>query len=106
MAFDAVGRKGLQHHFGVGMPPKFDSARFEFGPQVLEIIDFTVVCDDKAAVGGDHRLMTGGRKVDNREAAMGKCEACVSIAPNSVIIGTAVGETVRHRNRVAFELIA
>ena len=106
VAFNAVGRESLQHHFGIGVSPKFDAARFEFGAQLLEIVDLAVVSDDKAAIGGNHRLMAGRREIDNRQTPMGQCDARFSIAPDPLIIRTAIGEAVRHRHCVPLELIA
>src|SRR3974377_239355 len=58
---DSVGCESLQHHFGIGMSAKFDTARFEFGTQFLEIVDLAIVRNDDATVRGAHRWRTGRR---------------------------------------------
>ena len=71
-----------------------------------EIVDLAVVRDNEAAVGGDHRLMAGGRKVDNGQAPVRERDAGLRIAPKPVIVGAAIGDAVGHRGRIALEPIA
>ena len=93
---NAVGSESLQHHLGVGMSAKPDSARFKLRAKLLEIVNLTIECDDEAAVIGDHRLMAGGRKIDNRQSPMRQSNAGFGIAPGTAIIGATMCKGVTH----------
>ena len=104
--FNTVSRKSLQHHFGVRVTAKLDAARFEFGTHLLEIVDFAIVRNDEAAVGGDHWLVAGGREIDNGQAPVRQHDSGLGIAPEPMIVGAAVCDAVGHRDRIVLEPIA
>lgn len=46
---------------------------------------------------GQHRLMAGGRQIENREAAMGQTDSGVGANPNAAVIRAAMSNRRRHR---------
>lgn len=88
------------------MAAKAGAFGFEFAAQLAEIINLAVEGDDEAAVGRGHRLMAGRRQIDDGKPAMGERDAGVRIAPEAVIVGAAMGETVGHGGGVALERVA
>jgi hypothetical protein len=44
-----------------------DRLRVQLGAQFVMVIDLAVVGDDVALIGRKHRLVTGGREIDDRE---------------------------------------
>jgi hypothetical protein len=52
-----------------------------------------------------HRLMSGGRQVDNRQTAMYERDSGFGIEPYVVIVRAAMRETEIHRSCDSFDLI-
>ena len=50
--------------------------------------------------------MAGGREIDDGEAPVGERDAGLRVAPDAMIVGAAISETVGHRDGVALELLA
>ena len=51
------------------MPPEGMAQTGKFCAQLVEIINFPIVDNDVAAIGGEHGLTAGGREVQDGEAA-------------------------------------
>jgi hypothetical protein len=52
-----------------------------------------------------HWLMSGGRKINDRQAAMNERDASLDIDPHTVIVRSAMRQTGVHRVRDALQLI-
>src|SRR5262249_23320563 len=103
---DPVEGKCLEHDLGIGTAAKPNATRLTLAAQFVEIIDCAVVRDDQLSIRRDHRLMAGCREVDDRESAVGEGNAGLGIAPEAMIVGTAIGDAVGHHDRVAFKPFA
>ena len=51
-----------------------DAQRLELGAQLLEVVDLAVVVEHEAPVGGEHRLVARGARVDDREPPVAEPE--------------------------------
>ena len=60
------------------------------------IVDFAIVDDHEATVGGLHRLVPGGGDVDDRQPAEGKPDPGVEIDEEAVVVGPAMRDCLRH----------
>src|SRR5215831_19636312 len=56
----------------------------ELPPNLREIVDFAIVAYPDRPVRACHRLMAGGRRVDDRQTRMG--EPGLSVGPNAFIV--------------------
>ena len=96
--FDAKRGERFQNDFGVGMAAKRNAARGQRRPHVLVAVNLAVVDDDVAAIGRDHRLMAGGRQIDDRQPAMDQSNAGLPINPHAVVVRPAVPHGFAHRS--------
>ena len=86
-----------EDHFGIAAGAEGVSQRFELRAEVEEVVDLAVEGDAELARGIEHRLMSGRREVDDRQAAVSKPDATVGGPPESRVIRTAMGHGVAHR---------
>ena len=70
----------------------------QFAAQLAEIVDLAVENDHETSVGGQHRLMAGGRKVDDGEPPVREAYATAIGNPRAFIIGPAMGEQIALRS--------
>ncbi len=68
--------------------------RLELLAKLGVIVDFGVVRDHVAAVRGLHRLVPGGRQVDDRQPAVAEPDAGFRIDPHALVVWAAVDERV------------
>ena len=94
------GRQGVapfliavQQDFGIRLGGKGMPGRQQFGAQVLVVVDFAVVNDDKVAVLVVHRL-AAAFKVDDRKPAVAQRDLIVNKI--ALAVGAAVGNQVGH----------
>ena len=73
------------------------SRRLDLGADRKVAVDLAVVGDDVAPVGRMHRLVTGGRKIDDRQAAVHERGACLAIDLDIMVVRPATRETHIHR---------
>jgi hypothetical protein len=68
-AVDTPANAGFQKDFGVRMaaPGYFVAGLLKLTPNRGPVVDLAIVGNDEAAVARGHRLMAGGRQVDNRK---------------------------------------
>ena len=59
----------LQRHFGVTAGLELHAAAGQFAAQLTKVVDLAIEDDRVAAIFGHHRLMSGGRQIENRQAA-------------------------------------
>ena len=64
----------MDDDFGVGMGAEDVAERFQFGNQLLEIVDFAIEHDDHRAVLVEQRLLAG-RQVDDGQAPVSQPHA-------------------------------
>jgi hypothetical protein len=69
----------------------------ELRSQRFVIVDLAIVTDHPPTVGGMHGLMSLGRQVQDRKAAVPKGDAGIRIAPIAFIVRTTVDDGVGHR---------
>ncbi len=62
--------------------------------QIEVVVDLAVENDDVTPAGGDHRLMSGLGKIDDRQPAM--AESYTALDPDSPIIGTPMVKLFYH----------
>ena len=60
------------------------------------VIDLAIEDHDVTAGGGYHRLMPGGRDVEDGETAEAERDPLRGVRPRSGIVGAAMGEGVGH----------
>src|SRR5689334_14568310 len=87
------------------------SARAEFVAQLAIVVDFAVEGENEAAVGREHRLVAGGRRIDDGEAAMAQACRVSRIVdyirnPDALIVATAMLDAREHRTNQRLRLKA
>ena len=55
----------MQQNFRVGVPDEIDTGRFEFGLQLDEVVDLSVVNENGTSYRMDHRLRTRRAPIKN-----------------------------------------
>ena len=60
------------------------------------IVDFAVEDDDEAAVVREHRLVAGGRQVDDRQPPVAERDPRLGIAPQALVVGPAMRQAAGH----------
>jgi hypothetical protein len=85
---------GEQHDLGVGVRAKRVAARDQLVAQLAEVVEFAVVDDRQAPVLGTHRLVTGGRDVDHRQAPAGEADGTVDV--RAVVVGATMDDRLAH----------
>ena len=70
-----------------------------------EVVDFTVKSDGEALVGRQHRLITGMRQINNRQAPVPESNPGRVINPDALGIGTAMAERVDHFLNIGLDLL-
>src|SRR5690242_4646717 len=94
--FDPPFFERAKNNLGVAATGKSMTALFEFAAQLAIVIDLSVICDYEASARRDHRLMTGGRKIENGQPAMSQCEAGFAVGPDTAVVGSAMREAGGH----------
>ena len=88
------GVPAIDDDFGVAAAAEPVAQRFELLPNLEEIVDLAIVADPHRAVGARHRLMAGGRGIDDRQAGMG--ETRPAIGPDALVIRPAMPQRRDH----------
>src|SRR5208283_2957629 len=79
-----------------------DAASLELPPEILEVVDLTVVRNDDRAVVDAHRLMPERREVQDREARVSQrdrevlCADAYARRPRAEVIGTTMCQSAGH----------
>ena len=76
--------------FGIAVAVKSATQLREFAAQLAEIVDLAVENDHETSVGGKHRLMAGGREVDDRQPLVRKSDSSLAVDPVALIVGPAM----------------
>src|SRR5215471_13037114 len=71
------------------------AARFKLKPKFAVVIDFAVVADDQMSTAARHRLMSGWRQINNRQAAMPEREPVFD--QMSFVVRPTMNQHVGHR---------
>src|SRR5438132_7701279 len=67
MTLDAPFTKRAEHNFRIGMGSKMMTARLQIGTNFFEVVDLAVEDDHQIAAGIAERLVSRGRKIDERQ---------------------------------------
>jgi hypothetical protein len=90
---------GREEGFGIGMATPGPSeliAGFELAAEVKVVIDLAVERQHKPTGGTGHGLVPRGGEVKNGQAAMDKSQAGDRITPDACVIGSTMGQGIRH----------
>ncbi len=68
----------------------------QLGAKLGVIVDFAVERQHEAAVGRQHRLVSRGRQVDDRQPAVAKADSRLGVDPQTRVIGAAMRDRARH----------
>ena len=79
----------VQQDFGVRLRAEGVALGLQFAPQLAIVVDFPVVGDRQASVGGGHGLRAGLGQVDDREAAVREADLPVGRHPQPRAVGAA-----------------
>src|SRR5690349_8696569 len=60
----------VHNHFSVSVRTKLMASRYQFGAQLLEVVDLAVEGDPDGLILIAHGLMAGGREINDGEAAV------------------------------------
>ena len=93
---DAPLDEGGEHDLGVGVAAPSVAVFFEFGAEVLEVVDLAIEDDFVAAVGAGHGLVAEGGEIEDGEAAVAEGDAGFGIGPGAFVIGAAGDDGVGH----------
>ena len=64
-----------EQHLGVGLGMKSMTAALQLASKVAVVVDLAVIDDPQSAVGGAHRLVAGGRRIENRQTPVPEPQA-------------------------------
>ncbi len=64
--------------------------RFKFAAQIGKVIEFTIEDQHRAAIGGDHRLASGGRQVEDRQPPESQLQLALRVGPIALIVRAAL----------------
>jgi len=94
---DSPERIRFQQDLRVARAPELNAVRRELGPNLPEVIDFTVEYGRVATVRRDHRLVSGGTQVDDRQPAMAEAERrrIAHVFPRAVVIRPPMREVLQ-----------
>jgi len=90
-------RERGEQNFGVAVGAKRPTLLLELAPEILVIVDFTVVDEVKPAIARRHRLIGPARGVEDRQTPMRQRHAPAGVEPRSGTVGAAMDEAVAHR---------
>ena len=76
---------------------------FECLAQLAVIVDFAVEDDHVAPRRRDHRLVAGGREIDDRQPPVPERNPCLGIGPHALVVRPPVGDGVGHAPRNGLE---
>ncbi len=96
---DAPSLECCEDHLGVGVAAEDRALRGKLAAQLRRIIDLAVEHDDEPAPGRNHRLVAGGREIDDRQTPETDRKACRRIAPRIGVVRPAMGDRVGHSRR-------
>ena len=96
----------LEQHLGVGRAGEDRARAFELGPQRPVVVQLAVEDEHVPTVARRHRLVTGRRQVDDRQAPEPEGHARGGVGPHARVVGAAVRHRRGHAGRVRFELVA
>src|SRR5262249_24893886 len=96
------GVPAIDYYLRVAAAAERVAERLELAPDLGEIVDLAVVGDPAGPVRARHRLMGGGREVDDRETSMR--ETGTAISPHAFIIRPAVPQCADHRPEPRLQL--
>ena len=82
--------------FGVGPRVEPCASRYQFIPQLLEIVDLAVEGDHKTAVAGDERLVGFRGEVEYGQAPMSQAHPSVIGEPETGVVRPPVRQAVSH----------
>ena len=90
-------RNGFEQDFGVGMtPPGVRRLGVQPAADLLVIVDLAVEDHDVALACRKHRLVAGGRQIDDRQPPLRQRDAGLGIRPHAVIVRPAMPEQIGH----------
>jgi hypothetical protein len=70
------------------------STRDQPGPELLEVVDLTVVCEVDRSILVSHGLMPGRREIDDRESAVS--EGAIGVVERTGVVGPAMRDCLAH----------
>src|SRR5882757_8134324 len=79
------------------MAAKALSGSLQFSSNLEMAVDFAIVADDEAPVGGMHRLAAGGRQIDDGQAAVDQRDPGIMVKPDVVAVWSAMRQASIHR---------
>jgi hypothetical protein len=87
-----------EQHLGIGVttPRRRQSAIGELATDGLEVIDLAIEDERVPAAGRGHGLVTGGREIDDGQAAEAQRDAAATIGPDTGVIRAAMDQRGRH----------
>src|SRR2546430_7103925 len=105
--YDTPGVERSEHHLRVGMPAKRRRQRglSQLAAQLFEVVDLAVEHRHVTSGGRCHRLMAGGRQVDDRQPAEPEGNAGVGVDPFAGVVGATMHERVGHPPHSGREIV-
>ena len=97
MTLDAPFTKRAEHNFRVGMGSKMMAARLQIGANFFEVVDLAVEDDHQIAAGIAERLVSRGRKIDDRQTRARQRDVRFDV--HRAPIGAAVCDGIDHAPR-------
>ena len=94
----------VNDNLGVGPGVEVIPESFQLDAHLLKVVNLSVVGDHHVTALVRHRLMTGGRKVNDCETAMAEPDGPIRVVPFAVrpAMGNDVGHALEQANRNRF----
>src|SRR5262249_47036971 len=93
---DAIPEVEVKQHLRIRMPPEQHPITGESISQRTKVIYLAIKDDHRPMITVDHRLMTGGRKIDDRESTVSQAEAMFRREEQTGIIRPTMGNHGTH----------
>ena len=92
---------GAHHDLGVAVGP--EAAAADLRAQLGVVVDLAVVGEPAVRVVA-HRLVPGGRGIDDREPAVTEPDVAALVRPDARVVGPAMGDQAAHRLEARLEI--
>src|SRR3989338_2598174 len=92
--FDAPTVNSVENNFRIRIPLKLVAHRLQVQPNFPVVINLAIENNAQRFIRRPHRLMSGRRKINNRETTMAKTD--ISLTENAFIVGPTVDNSIYH----------
>ena len=87
---------GFEQDLGVRCSSESTAVRLQRAAELSAVVDLAVVGNGEPPVGAQHRLVAGGREVQDGEAGVTEPDSDLQVQPRPLLVGTAMLQPLVH----------